>query len=131
MKTINLLFLIITFMTLISCDPFYQVEFEIDNTSSHSLEIKYFSPLDSTTIVNVISGQTKLTFFEISGIGQKTETVLDELESLPFDSIFITVLDSVSLKKDPNDFDNWQKLNPESDSSPGTVKLFLRPFEFE
>jgi len=113
-----------------SCDPAYQVEYEIRNDSATTIAIQvdpFTGAMDTSTIAN----GTRLTFFFDSGNGSATERHLKRLKTLPFE-IFIVNSSGTAYNKDAQDISNWEKISPDSEyNTIGRVQLRVGPEDFD
>lgn len=117
-------------MLICGCDPTYQVDYKVINSTEESIKILvdyYGNPSDT----NVISAGTTLTFLNDFGIGHSTSDFLDDLEFLP---VGLSIFDKAghSYNKNEEDISNWHKFYPPKKSDGiGDVELTVQPEDFE
>jgi len=114
---------------IMSCDPTYDVDYEVLNSSGESISIIVnfpFNRIDTSTIAN----RTRLVFFNDFNIGSTTEDYLDNLKSIDLD---LSIFNSKGIKfnKNVSDISLWQKSYPNRYSSLGKVQLTVRSEDFE
>ncbi len=119
------LFLFLLFSSVLaSCDPLINVDFNVKNDSGKSIMV--ILSKDTSLIEN---GSEKTIYHE-SDIGS-TDEFIDNLEFLPFDTLFISNDSAQLYNKDPMDADRWTKTKPKKKSGLGTVVLTIVPDDFE
>jgi|SRR5687767_671244 len=116
-------------LTLTSCDPFFEVDFEVWNDSGKPIAVIVDhgnTQIDS----NMISDFTRLIFFIDEGIGSTTEDYMDAIQILPVE---LTIKDEHGnpYNKDENDLSLWTKYYPEKKGGTGKIQLRVRPADFE
>ena len=126
MKYISFLAL---FFILMGCDPAYEVEYVIDNTSDYKIVIESEDNFENRD-TSIISSHTKLVFYEDWGIGSNTESYLDALDFIPLKIINIHSIDHIEYNKDELDITNWNKYYHFSRGGTGEVVLFVRNEDF-
>ena len=129
MKNKFLYFFPILIFFLTGCDPIFDIEMVVENNSSDNIQIvsSEFSPNEVTTI----SPGTIIVIYDYSGVGVETETQLESIVELPFETLQITNKYDRPLNKDVFDLNNWEKVNPDFDGGQARISLIVEDSDFE
>lgn len=129
MKNKLIYFFPILLFFITGCDPIFDIEMVVENNSSDNIQIasSEFSPNEVTTI----SPGTLLVVYDYSGVGSETETVLESIVELPFETLEITSKDGRIFNKDVFDINNWEKVNPDYDGGQARISLIVEDRDFE
>lgn len=138
MKTRNLILAIMAVFWGTSCDPAYEVQFKIDNKTESHLVVTHrdlFFPQtgeepevkEGTTD---LPANSRLILKELSGIGQTTSSLMNEIDALRFDSIFIEKITGEKINIDVMDISNWDKIHPSGNSNTGIIQLVIDDDDF-
>lgn len=131
LKTIvRLLALSFAGLTLMACDPSYNVEFEVHNETDAPIQVITIFPGAPFQDTSLIATGTQLVFFWDSGLGYTTEDYMDMLENLPV-GITISNRNGVMYKKDENDLSLWDQTYPNKSEGIGRVYLRVKNVDFE
>lgn len=116
-------------MIFTSCDPYYQVEYVIDNQSSQDITIisSFSFQIDSDT--SRISSGTRLSIFVEDGIGSTSKERLESIITVQFETLKITNPNGVQFKKDHTVIENWSK-EYRKDSDIGMMTLPVTDNDF-
>lgn len=133
MKNLHLLqiraLIAIACITFTACDPTYNVEFQVQNSSRQQLTIHSRQVLRPTIDTNIISPGTKLTLYVEWGIGSTTKSYMERLQGLPFE-ISIFNREGQHTTRDVQNFSQWQKFYTDKRNDLGVVQLTMRPGDF-
>lgn len=124
MKNLSLIsVLIMSAIFMTSCDDAYMVEYIIVNDSNYQVEVKYKILGEDIESNGEIASITELRIFDETGIGN-VKSVLESINSLPFDYLEIKTTDGLDYNRDELTFGNWSKHIDSNDES--LIQVTLR-----
>lgn len=108
MKNRLVLLLFVSFtMIFTSCDPFYQLEFIVNNQTDNDITIVSYPFFQPERDSSRFSSGNQLVVFVAEGIGQLPEDAYEAVTELPFDSLIIKNADGELFTKNQMDLNNW------------------------
>lgn len=130
MKTIQIT-IMIALLTMIftSCDPYFQIEYIIDNQSSQEITIESSFLFQIEKDSSRIAPGTGLSIYVDDGIGKTSQDAIESLTDIHFDSFIITNSSGQIFKKDYESIDNWDK-EYRKDTDIGTITLTVTDNDF-
>lgn len=130
MKTIQIT-IMIALLTMIftSCDPYFQIEYIIDNQSSQEITIESSFLFQIEKDSSRIARGTGLSIYVDDGIGKTSQDAINSLTDIHFDSLIITNSSGQIFKKDYESIDNWDK-EYRKDTDIGTITLTITDNDF-
>jgi len=130
MNTSKCLLLIIVFsFCFASCDPYFSIDFSVQNSTPYNLQIIHGHLNSSPQDTSIISSGTKLVFTNDSGRGAYTEDILDDIIIIP--EIKVTTTDGKVMNQDASDISNWRIMFPDNKHGTGEVMFEVRKEFFD
>ncbi len=130
MKITRYLIILSWILATLCCDPVYDVNYTIENNTDSNIEIITSHIFTSISDTNTISSETSLIIFHDFGIGSSTEDFIEDVTSIPFDTLIISK-NGVLYNKNSLSITNWNKNNPGNNSVEGNILLKIQDSDFQ